>query len=280
MSSSLLFPIKSNVFLKGRFVQNSFFKFKYFALFFLTFFSFFSNAQSNLRSGNKLSQIVKNIIPISKEQTIFISVDTIQEIDQPQILKGSEKISVPIMILYVLVFIAIVVFLVVYRKRSNVVLSTKYKDFINNIKTKQKIEMPDFSHIPDDDTPKEPLRNIPDEAFNVILKKIIRFENSDKYLRKDINLTWLSNHLNTNTKYLSEVIKIHRNKSFNNYINGLRIEYITRKLYENPVYREYKITYLAEECGYASPQVFVIAFKKEIGVTPSYFVEQLKNQED
>ncbi|WP_284461362.1 AraC family transcriptional regulator [Chryseobacterium sp.] len=55
-----------------------------------------------------------------------------------------------------------------------------------------------------------------------------------------------------------------------------RINYIIKKLYEHPVYREYKITYLAEECGYVTPRVFVNAFKQQMGFTPSYFVEQLK----
>ncbi|WEK70471.1 MAG: helix-turn-helix domain-containing protein [Candidatus Chryseobacterium colombiense] len=122
--------------------------------------------------------------------------------------------------------------------------------------------------------------SISTETYNSILKKINKFEKSEKFLRKDINLTWLSNHLNTNTKYLSEVIKSHTGKNFNGYINGLRIRYIINKLTEMPVYRDYKISYLAEECGYGSPQVFAIAFKRETGVTPSYFIEQFKNGPD
>ncbi|NHQ67331.1 helix-turn-helix transcriptional regulator, partial [Elizabethkingia miricola] len=46
-------------------------------------------------------------------------------------------------------------------------------------------------------------------------------------------------------------------------------------LYNNPLYREYKISYLAEECGYSSHQVFITAFRKETGMTPSYFIKQL-----
>lgn len=125
----------------------------------------------------------------------------------------------------------------------------------------------------------KPTIGISEEMVSSILRKLVKFEDSGKFLRKDINLTWLSNHLNTNTKYISEVIKIHRNKNFNSYINGLRIQYITNKLISDPVYREYKISYLSEECGYASTQVFVIAFKKETGVTPSHFIDQLKNQD-
>lgn len=117
---------------------------------------------------------------------------------------------------------------------------------------------------------------ITDETAKILLLKLEKFETSEKYLRKDLSLTWLANNLNTNTKYLSEVIKIYREHNFTGYINELRIHYIIKKLYENPIYREYKITYLAEECGYVTPRVFVNAFKQQTGFTPSYFVEQLK----
>jgi len=151
-----------------------------------------------------------------------------------------------------------------------------------------KLELKADENIPedksyDDEAEKPPTKysvTISDDTVAVILKKIHKFESTEKFLRKDINLTWLSSHLNTNTKYLSEVIKFHSNKNFNNYINGLRIDYITKKLYEDPVYKEYKISYLSKECGFASPQVFVIAFKKEKNVTPSFFIEQLKNESD
>ncbi|AZA77307.1 AraC family transcriptional regulator [Chryseobacterium sp. G0186] len=66
------------------------------------------------------------------------------------------------------------------------------------------------------------------------------------------------------------------NKSFNNYLNGLRINYITAKLYDTPIFREYKISYLAETCGFSSREVFAVIFKKETGVSPSYFINQLK----
>ncbi|WP_449399112.1 helix-turn-helix domain-containing protein [Chryseobacterium wanjuense] len=103
----------------------------------------------------------------------------------------------------------------------------------------------------------------------------MKFEKDQKFLKKDITLTWLASYLGTNTKYLSETIKTHKNKNFSSYINGLRINYITQKLYEDPQYRQSKIISLAKECGYASAQVFVIAFKKENGFSPSFFINNL-----
>jgi len=119
---------------------------------------------------------------------------------------------------------------------------------------------------------------ITDNISKSLLHKLEKFEKSEKYLRKDISMAWLAHHLDTNTKYLAEGIKIHRDNNFADYINGLKINYITNKLYEDPVYRKYKISYLADECGFATPRVFLNAFKKETGITPSYFIKELQNE--
>lgn len=121
--------------------------------------------------------------------------------------------------------------------------------------------------------------SISEDTTISLLNKLSKFEKSEKFLKKDVTLTALSNSLNTNPRYLSEIIKQHKGKNFNNYLNGLRIHYITSKLYTTPVFREYKISYLAEACGFSSREVFSVIFKKEMGVTPSYFISQLKRNE-
>jgi len=272
MSFGMLFPLASvSFFWRKRFGHLTLLK--YFPIFIFLFFSSFIKAQPTL---------INEILSIEKDEIgSFVSVDKILIVsERPEKSNQNSHNSntadgwINMKILYasfITVIIACVIFLIFRKKKISL-----YRNDVNIVDDIKQINEQDLNDIL-----KEPIKNInfiTDETSTAILKKLMRFESSDKYLRKDINLTWLANHLNTNTKYISEVIKIHRNKNFNNYINGLRIEYIIQKLSENPVYREYKITYLAEECGYASPQVFVIAFKKESGVTPSNFIEQLKTQ--
>lgn len=91
-----------------------------------------------------------------------------------------------------------------------------------------------------------------------------------------MSLSGLASYLDTNTKYLSEILKQYKGKKFCDYINGLRILYIMEILYKNPIYREYKISYLAESCGFGSREVFAVVFKKETGISPSYFINNLK----
>src|SRR5690606_28175131 len=124
---------------------------------------------------------------------------------------------------------------------------------------------------------KEKSLQITESTVKTILARLERFEKSDKYLKKEINLTYLATQVGTNTKYLSEIIKQHKEKSFSSYINGLRINYIATLLYKEPKYREYKISYLAEMCGFSSREVFAVVFKKETGVSPSYYIDNLKN---
>lgn len=159
-----------------------------------------------------------------------------------------------------------------YWKRKNITVHKKYEDLIAKINS----ERTDIRAETKVNTEVKSSVSITDETVKVLLARLEKFEQSEKYLRKDLSLTWMANNINTNTKYLSEIIKTYRDKNFTAYINGLRIGYITKKLYEDPIYREYKINYLAEECGYATPKVFVTAFKNETGFTPSYFVEQLR----
>jgi len=119
---------------------------------------------------------------------------------------------------------------------------------------------------------------IADETVSSLLKKLEKFERTNKFIKNDVTLSSMAYDLDSNSRYISEIIKEYRGKNFNNYINGLRIEFITEKLYNDPEYRTYKIAYLASYVGFSSGTVFTNVFKKETGMTPSYFIHQLTNE--
>lgn len=197
-----------------------------------------------------------------------------------------------LIIIGVLILFALIITVILWR-RKNRILRRNYEQIIEKLKQNtldQPAEVSAENEETDDYKDIEPEANgesklpsnrnvISAETETRILKRLAAFEKSEKFLRKDFSLGLLAAQLNTNSKYLSEVIKNNRAQNFNNYINTLRINYIIRKLYNEAKYREYKISYLAEECGYASSQVFVIAFKKINGVTPSYFIDSLKEDQ-
>lgn len=172
-------------------------------------------------------------------------------------------------------------FLFFYLKRKKL----KYEELVSKIKSEKTREevvtepeiqlstniLPENAVIA-----KEKSSPITDATVHTILSKLQKFERSDKYLKNEISLSYLASQLGTNTKYLSEIIKQYKEKSFSNYINGLRINYIAALLYTDPKFREYKISYLAGLAGFSSREVFAVVFKKETGVSPSYFIDNLK----
>lgn len=192
----------------------------------------------------------------------------VSEIDNTH--KKTTKNQLILMIIIVLIAIIITVYL--WRKQKKLI-HKKYEALIDKISHKEENIL-----VNEEVKEAKTLSGITDDALKALLQKLERFEKSEKYLRKDISVAWLANHLDTNAKYLSEGIKTHRDHNFSNYINGLKINYIINKLYDDTIYREYKINYLAEECGFATPRVFLNAFKKETGITPSYFIKELQSE--
>ncbi|WP_309641507.1 helix-turn-helix domain-containing protein [Flavobacterium sp.] len=117
--------------------------------------------------------------------------------------------------------------------------------------------------------------SIPKETEDLLLAKLEKFEAGKKYLSKDISLAQMASQFETNTKYLSEVINKYKQKNINLYINELRINYIVTKLKDDPKYLHYKVSYLAEECGFSSHSSFSSVFKNITGITPNVFIQFL-----
>ncbi|GGG48081.1 helix-turn-helix domain-containing protein [Epilithonimonas arachidiradicis] len=195
--------------------------------------------------------------------------------------ENSEKTMMIAFVAIVIFLALILLILIIKRNKKN---TANYNKLIERLKTNEAnsdsdIKMDfadDEDHAESKSQDQSKIVNISTDTEKKLLKKLAVFEESERFLRKDISLTSMSHSKGTNPKYLSKIIRTHKNNNFSGYINSLRINYIVQKLYNDPKYREYKISYLADECGYTSSQVFVIAFKKETGFTPSYFIEQIK----
>ncbi len=119
---------------------------------------------------------------------------------------------------------------------------------------------------------------ISQKTEQILLEKLKQFEKSNQFTNPEISLNSLAKQLDTNRKYLSEIINKHKNKNFNAYINELRVNYIIEKLKTNPSYLNYKISYLAEECGFSSHSLFAAVFKSVAGISPTIFINFLTKE--
>lgn len=120
---------------------------------------------------------------------------------------------------------------------------------------------------------------IPEETLQRILASLNLFEEEHLFTSANVSLSFLSTHLNTNSKYLSYILKQYKQKDFTRYINDLRINYIIKNLKEDPEWRKYKISILAEKAGFSSHSKFTNIFKAYTGLSPSTFIQYLSGEE-
>lgn len=171
---------------------------------------------------------------------------------------------------FLILFLIVIIYLIFKRKKERVIFESIIIDL------KDKLENPMVSD-------KEKLTKeenlIPNSVEEEILSKLEKFEKSQKFINPKLNISTLAVQLKTNTTYLSEVINNYKGKNFNAYINELRIKYICEKIYTHPEFLNYKISYLAEECGFTSHSSFATVFKSVTGISPSVFLREAAKHE-
>ncbi|MDR6808939.1 YesN/AraC family two-component response regulator [Dyadobacter sp. BE34] len=123
-------------------------------------------------------------------------------------------------------------------------------------------------------------RMMPIETEHNLLEKLGEFEKSDVFLEGGFSLASLAIQLDTNTKYLSYLIKMHRKTDFNSYINSLRVDFVMKMLQKDPTWRQQKISFLATASGFSSHSQFAAVFKAHTGISPSVFIKHLAGELD
>ncbi|MGY3793648.1 helix-turn-helix domain-containing protein [Aquimarina sp. 433] len=121
--------------------------------------------------------------------------------------------------------------------------------------------------------------SIDDQKVQEIIKGIEKLETQEYFLKSDCNLRTMAKKLKTNATYLSQTINQHKEKSFTEYINDLRITYVLKRLQEDSKFRSYAIQSIASEIGYKSSYSLVKHFKAKTGINPSYYIKSLNKQE-
>jgi AraC-like DNA-binding protein len=113
------------------------------------------------------------------------------------------------------------------------------------------------------------------EKLALGLKKL---EQKELFLDPNFKLNFVAKKLNTNTAYLSQYFNQVMQKTFSEYTQELRIQYVLQKLIDVPHFRKYTLQAIAEEVGYKDANTFVRVFKKQTGLSPNYYIEKLENK--
>lgn len=236
-------------------------------------YDYYYLVNDTVNSYKYLTQVkrLKNHINDNKVRPLEVFIENLN--DENQFLEKKNQVVSMIFTLFCLGLLAFVfIYFYVRRKTRNKIkeLKAKLESFNSEslIQEKSKVVK---------STPKVVIN---EEVNQKILDGLEEFVQSKGFLKSNITIADLSSELNVNIKYLSHVLNHDLGKDFNKFINENRIYYILDKLYNDEKYRLYKLSVLAEECGFSSHAKFSSVFKSVTGMTPSAFVKKLNNEQD
>ena len=167
----------------------------------------------------------------------------------------------------IIISLSIIIYINQKKKRERLV----YQSIIKKLKTQAEILSAADENIEEDT---KSIYTVPTLVEEEILAGLQKFEEAEGYRNSKLTVSMLAVNLKTNPAYLSAVIKSQKDKNFNTYINELRIRYICNKIHTHKEYEKYKISYLAEDCGFTSHSAFSTVFKKVTGISPSAFLRE------
>jgi len=192
-------------------------------------------------------------------------------------------------IFYVVLVIGIVFFLIKNIRDKNKAqkkMNALIEEFKSNLEKKEleKAEIENVAAVektvieaPEDATLKKENANLSiDEAKeNKIVEKLLALEEKLEYLNADFTLSYAAKKIKTNTTYLSYVVNKRFGKSFSEYSNELKINYVINQMITNHLYRKYSTQAIAESVGFKNAVSFAKSFRKRTGVSPAQFANNI-----
>lgn len=116
------------------------------------------------------------------------------------------------------------------------------------------------------------LRGIEEIRLFNRIKEIMNTE--QPYLKPNLTLRKFADRLDTNTKYLSQVINHQADINFLTFINRYRIDAV-KALLDEGLAEDQTYFGIAQHCGFKNKSTFYKVFRDQVGMTPHKYVENL-----
>ncbi len=167
------------------------------------------------------------------------------------------------------IFLIVVFILYTKKRKAYLEITRMHLSEIQEEKSKERVNKKGDEGVSEESK----LREEKVEALFAELEKKIKEEKL--FTQKDLTLGKLAAEFNVSAKYLSQVIHQKYGTTFPDFINKLRVKEVA-KLLIDPAYDNFSLEGIAELAGFKSRSVFNSAFKKFMGVTPSFYQNSAK----
>ena len=163
---------------------------------------------------------------------------------------------------------------------SNDTHAKKKPDYVQLIEDECNLIASELNHIPSISDSIKEKNSVNDKYINSPISEdqkqelldgiVDLMENKKVFLDKDLSLEKMANYLDTNRKYISQIINEKYDQNVSNFINEYRIKE-ARQLLSDSEYKKLTIEGIATTVGFNSKSAFNISFKKITGITPSFY---------
>ena len=217
-------------------------------------------------------QLIQSIGEIKNKSIHFLhnyDLKIIKE-ESSKIIKSKYYVKLFLYGILILLIIVVSIFYRYYKFQKE--KHRRFIKIIQNIKKNKALE----TNVAELQSQSKIKQMIDDDLIEKLAFGLNKLEIKKAFLNSNFKLAFVANKLNTNTAYLSQYFNQVIQKSFSEYTQELRIQYVLQKLVESPYFRNYTLQAIAEEVGYKDANTFVRVFKKQTGLTPNYYIEKLK----
>ncbi|MCY1663164.1 helix-turn-helix domain-containing protein [Chryseobacterium sp. SL1] len=178
------------------------------------------------------------------------------------------------LLIFSFVVILVLILFLAYWLRKKKEIQIKYEELLEKISSKNtKIkENADLNKLTEKNS------KIEIKTVQLLKSKFSDFEKNNGFLEKGITAGKLAIEFGTNATYISQFMNEYQGCNFNTYINKLRIDYATEKIYNNKLWQKYSVEDIALACGFSNRQSFSNLFYEQNGIRPADFLKKRKEE--
>lgn len=209
----------------------------------------------------------------------YLSTRIHKDYDTKSLLEAKSKLEKntffgKYLLLFSFTAILVLALFLIYWLRKKKEIQRKYDELLVKINSSyvEKKEESIFNKFPERNS------KIETKTIQHLKKKFLEFEKNSSFLEKGLTAGKLAIEFGTNATYISQFMSEFQGCNFNAYINRLRIEYATQKIYNNKQWQKYSVEDIALACGFSNRQSFSNLFYEQNGIRPADFLKKIKEE--